>query len=378
MARVVDYQNVRVRIDGKAYDIVIGHGLFHGLSNRIKTEYPGFRVAIISDDNPLVLEIAEDLESRLGKVNVNAKTLSFPQGEQNKNGQTVVNLLERMGELRFGRSDTLVVPVGGGVVGDTGGLVAGLYAGGVPHGLIPTTTESMFDESVGGKTGVNLRTGKNMMRVFKQPAFVYADVSTLSTLPDEIYLGGFVEAIKHGVIKDRKFFDYLRRNAESIKRREGDVLMEVVKRNCLIKGNVVEKDPREKGLRRVLNYGHTMAHAIEKVSGYTIPHVKAVSMGMMVAGWIAQIRVPVYIRNFTEQEVREQEGVLKLYGLPTKIPEELKTEDLIAATGIDKKALGGRARYCLPSRIGEMHKFNGRYVTEVNPDLVKDAIERCR
>ena len=129
MARVVDYQNVRVRIDGKAYDIVIGHGLFHGLANRIRNEYPGFRVAIISDDNPHVLAIARDLESRLGNVNVDAKVLSFPQGEQNKNGLTAVNLLEQMGELRYGRSDTLVIPMGGGVVGDTGGLVAGLYGG---------------------------------------------------------------------------------------------------------------------------------------------------------------------------------------------------------------------------------------------------------
>lgn len=360
--------NLERKID-ESYDIIFGKGLFHPLATYLTESKLGSQYALITDTNILPLH-GHDLARVLHSHGLRVDTFALPAGEQNKRIEECLKIMEAMAHKGYGR-DSAVVALGGGMVGDMAGFVAAIYNRGIPFVQVPTTVLAQADAAVGGKTGVDTDYGKNLLGAFKQPTRVFVDVTTLQTLSAPEYRNGLAETIKHGIIADRGFFEFLETNMDPIKGRSLDSALAIAELNCRIKGKVVEQDPHERGLRRVLNYGHTFGHALEQHTGYTLPHGQCVAIGMMVAGRIAH-----QLKLFPAEDLARQETLLKKAGLPTTIPAQYRgaQAELIAATVRDKKAKNGVARYCLPKRIGEMHSFGGSYVTPVEQGYVEEAV----
>ncbi|MCF7861589.1 3-dehydroquinate synthase [Candidatus Woesearchaeota archaeon] len=319
------------------------------------------KYALITDSNVQKLYGRTTLFS-MGSV------FSFEAGEQNKKIETVLSICEKMQGEGFGR-DSLIIALGGGVVGDMAGFAASIYMRGIDYIQIPTTTLAIADSSVGGKTGVDTKYGKNLLGAFKQPIAVYVYPEFCKTLPETEYLNGMAETIKHGMIADASFCDYLEVNREMILKRDVDVLGKVALSNCKIKAGVVEKDPHEKGLRRILNYGHTIGHAIEHISKFKLSHGQAVSIGMAVEGKIACM-----LGNLEIKSLQRQNKLLSDYGLPIVIPDEFNIDDILEIIKLDKKSKNGLARFSLPCDIGRMSKFDGEWASSAEEPIIRGAI----
>jgi 3-dehydroquinate synthase len=253
---------------------------------------------------------------------------------------------------------TLVVVVGGGVVGDLAGFAAASYARGLGFIQVPTTLLAMVDSSVGGKTGINHPRGKNLIGAFHQPKGVVIDLETLKTLPDREYRAGLSEVVKYGVILDRDFFEYLENHTDELNQRAVGALQHVVSRSCELKADVVRQDEFETtGLRAVLNYGHTFAHAFEALAGYgTLLHGEAVSIGMICASRLAE-----KLGRITATDTQRQVNLLRMLNLPVDVPAELCTQKdaIVAAMMLDKKTEGRELRFVLPSTIGHVEIVKG-------------------
>jgi 3-dehydroquinate synthase len=272
-----------------------------------------------------------------------------PAGEPSKSPEEAVRLWREM--LRAGADrQSVVVALGGGVVGDLAGFVAAGFARGVPLLQIPTTLLAQVDSSVGGKVGVNLPEAKNIVGAFWQPIGVLIDTEVLASVPDRHYRAGLAEVVKYGVILDADFFAYLEENVEALNRREPNVLIEVIARCCRLKADVVEQDEREEsGLRAVLNYGHTFGHALEAAAQYgTLLHGEAVSIGMLCASRLAE-----RLGRIDAETTRRQHTLLEAVGLPVDVP-ALPSAELLGHMRHDKKADHGRLRFILPTRIGQV------------------------
>jgi 3-dehydroquinate synthase len=263
---------------------------------------------------------------------------------------------------RFGR-DSAIVALGGGVIGDLAGFVAATFMRGIPFVQVPTTLLAMIDASVGGKTGVDTPAGKNLVGAFHQPAAVVADLRALATLPSAQLTAGMAEAIKHGVIADAAYFDSVAAVAERIDEIDvgGARMLDLVARSIEIKADVVRRDEREMGLRKILNFGHTIGHAIEHMSGYSILHGEAVAVGMVLESRIAE-RLGV-ADSGTASRV---ESAVRAFGLPASLPSRMPATGVIEATHGDKKARGGEAEYALPTRIGTMAAENDGWAVAVS------------
>jgi 3-dehydroquinate synthase len=246
------------------------------------------------------------------------------------------------------------VPVGGGVVGDLTGFVASTYARGLPLLMVPTTLLAMVDSSVGGKVAVNHPRAKNMIGAFHQPIGVWIDTATLNTLPDREYRSGLAEVVKYGVIMDAEFFTWLETNAPTIASREAEAVRHIVQHSCRLKADVVEMDEREEtGLRVILNYGHTFAHAFETAAGYgTWLHGEAVATGMMCAAKLAQRRGLI-----GPDILQRQMRLLQAFGLPLA-PQRWPIDEMLATMRTDKKAVAGKMRFILPRRLGEVALYD--------------------
>ncbi len=263
----------------------------------------------------------------------------------------------------------MVVPVGGGVIGDLAGFAAATWNRGLPLLMVPTTLLAMVDSSVGGKVGINHPRGKNLIGAFHQPIGVWIDTGFLSTLPDREYRSGLAEVVKYGVILDAEFFAYLEQHSAAILARDAQCIRHIVARSCRLKADVVERDEREEtGLRAILNYGHTFAHAFETVGGYGAwLHGEAVAAGMVCASRLAERRGLVDAR-VTERQRR----LLHTFTLPIA-PERWPVDDLLATMHRDKKAVAGRLRFVLPTRIGEVALFD-----DVPEEDVRLVLEKAR
>ena len=277
-------------------------------------------------------------------------------GEQTKRLEVAGSLYDELVELGADRQ-TIVIAVGGGVIGDLAGFVAATYARGIPFVQIPTTLLAQVDSSVGGKVGVNHPRAKNLIGAFHQPLGVVADTETLETLPDREYRSGLAEVIKYGVILDQEFFAWLEANVEGLNRRDPAVLRNVIARSCRLKADVVEQDEYETtGLRAVLNYGHTFAHAFEALCGYgELLHGEAVAIGMVCASRLAERRGLI-----DAETTRRQQALVSAVGLPVALPPDarLAPADLLACMRLDKKAVAGRLRFVLPTGLGEVRLFD--------------------
>jgi 3-dehydroquinate synthase len=307
-----------------------------------------------------------EIERVLAAEGLRTGFATVPAGEASKCLEQLATLYDALYDLAADRQ-TCVVAVGGGVIGDLAGFAAATYNRGLPLVMVPTTLLAMVDSSVGGKTGINHPKGKNLIGAFHQPAGVWIDLNHLATLPEREYLSGLAEVVKYGVILDAEFFAYLEGNANAVRDRKSDALPFVVARCCRLKADVVERDEHETtGLRAVLNYGHTFAHAYETCSGYgALLHGEAVAMGVMDAARLAQ-KLNLVGADFVERQRR----LLETLWLPTAPLAEFATDDLIAVMRRDKKAVGGKMRFILPTRLGEVRLYD-----DVPEALVRFVLE---
>jgi len=358
------------RAQDRSYPILIEPGLLRRASEIIADRFPSTACAVISDSNLTGLyagKIAAGLEEAGLRT---PAVISFPAGEQSKNRRVKEQVEDRMFEAGLGR-DSLVVAVGGGVVGDLAGFVAATYARGVPLVQVPTSLLAMADSSIGGKTGVDVPWGKNLIGAFHQPALVLIDPEVLITLDQRQFAAGMAEIVKHGVIRELELFDYLESSLEQLTRDNADLLADLVARNCRIKASVVQQDERETNLRQILNFGHTLGHAVEAFSGYRMLHGEAVACGMALEADIA-----VALGLLKAQGAARIAGLLTRLGLPVTLAGlAAPAERLIEMTTLDKKARKGRARYALPLEIGRMAASgDGSYGIEVPDEVVRNVL----
>ncbi len=353
-----------VRSDDLSYSVLIGHGMLGEVLADVQRLYPRRRVFLLTDAN---VRAAGHVAVLAGDRPL-AQYVIEPPGEISKHIGTVTQILEAMEALKFGR-DSLLVALGGGTVGDIGGFAAAIFKRGVPYVQVPTTTVAQADSSVGGKVGVDSRLSKNAYGVFKQPARVYVDVATLATLDDRAYRAGLVESVKHAMIADAAYFEYLEMHLDELLARDPAALESVAERNVTLKGRVVEQDVEEQGARRVLNYGHTVGHAVESASGYRLLHGEALALGILAAARIAE-----ELRLAEESVRRRAEALLEKLGMPAKLPPEIHSGALLEIMSRDKKALEARPRFVLLDGIGHAREENGEYVRAVDPAVLAKAL----
>ncbi|MCF7818288.1 MAG: 3-dehydroquinate synthase [Kiritimatiellales bacterium] len=338
--------DVPVNLGDRSYKIHIGAGILDQLGGLCSAAGLKGKCLIITDENVGGLYAKTALQS-LESAGIVAQIATLPAGEQTKCGEQVFALYSRCIEAGLDRH-SFIVALGGGVIGDLAGYVAATYLRGIPFVQVPTSLLAMVDSSVGGKTGINLPEGKNLVGAFYQPQLVLADLQTLETLPIREYRAGLAEIVKYGVIYDAPFFQNLEQNiAELPNLGNMDLLAKVVGRCCEIKAAVVAQDEREGGLRAILNFGHTAGHALEKVAGYgEYVHGEAVAIGSIFAA-----RASVALAGLSQAECDRIEQVFQALQLPVHAP-GYKWEDLRGALAVDKKTVAGMPKFVLVPRIG--------------------------
>jgi len=336
-----------VGLGERSYPIVIQPGLLPLIGADIAARKIGKRFGVISDDHVATL-YGDTLLQSLSEAGLDAELITFPRGEASKNLQAIATLASELAKRGFDRGDALIA-LGGGVSGDMTGFLASIYMRGVPFVQIPTTLLSQVDSSVGGKTGVDIPEGKNLVGTFYQPQAVYIDSEVLKTLPEEEILGGLAEVIKYGVIWDAGFFNFLEQQREDILALKEEVLISLIARCCEIKAQVVEQDEREGGLRRILNFGHTIGHAVEAASDFSLIHGLAIGIGMRAAADLA-----VLGGHLAQEEADRVRRLLEEYGLPVTIPPKLDRTAIKRFLQRDKKTIGGRVFFVLPESIGKV------------------------
>jgi len=340
---------VNVSLGDRSYDIEIGTGLDQ-LGPRIAGLGFGRKMALVV--NPTVKDLyGKRAVDSLKSAGFLVMSIIIPDGEQYKNLDWANAIYTALLTNGFDRKSALVA-LGGGVIGDLTGFAAATFMRGIPFVQVPTTLLAMVDSSVGGKTGVNHPMAKNMIGAFYQPKKVVMDLSVLATLPREEFLSGMAEVIKYGVIWDEAFFDYLDSNREKILGLDNDALSHIIRRSCEIKAEVVSKDEREGGLRAILNFGHTVGHAIETAENYGMRHGHAVAIGMVYASRLA------HKTGLCDSAMPGRvEQLIRSYGLPTDLSalsRKPTTAALMATMQIDKKAEQGKVKFVLPTRIGSV------------------------
>jgi 3-dehydroquinate synthase len=341
-------KRIRVNLRDRSYGVNIGSGILAQTGSWLKTRGLAGRLIVIT--NPVVRSLyGEALERSLAGEGFTALDfLEVPDGEEQKSLETAGRLYLEM-ERCLAERMTPVVALGGGVIGDLAGFVAATYKRGVPLVHIPTTLLAQVDSSIGGKVAVDHGQLKNEIGVFYQPWLVISDIATLKTLDAKTLGDGLAEVIKYGVIRDRGLLAYLEANLARIKAFDEPVLEKIVSRSVEIKAEIVSRDEYDlRGLRAILNYGHTIGHAIESVSGFQVGHGEAVAIGMLAAA-----RISRQMGILGRRELGRLESLLEKVGLPTRIP-DLEVESLVSAMQHDKKVSGGKVRFVLPRELGRV------------------------
>lgn len=340
---------VKVSLGNRSYDIEIGAGLEKAGKDLQGLGF-GQKMALVT--NPTVKKLyGQKTADSLKSAGFLVMSIEVPDGEQFKNLDWANAIYTALLTNYFDRTSALVA-LGGGVIGDLTGFAAATFMRGVPFVQFPTTLLAMVDSSIGGKTGVNHPMGKNMIGAFYQPKKVLMDLSVLKTLPKEEFLSGMAEVIKYGVVRDAAFFDYLEKNREKVLGLDAEALHHIVRRSCEIKAEVVSLDEREGGLRAILNYGHTVGHALETTENYTVRHGYAVAIGMVYASRLA------HKTGLCDASVPERvEKLITSYGLPVELAalsRRPSVTELMDTMQIDKKSEGGKVKFVLPKHIGEV------------------------
>lgn len=335
------------RDNNPIYDIVIKNSFEDMKDEFVRLNLQGRKICIVSDSvvAPLYLDT---VKNSLAEVSDCITEYVFGAGEKNKNLNIVKSLYEFLILNKFERRDILIA-LGGGVVGDLTGFTAATYLRGIDFIQVPTTLLAQVDSSIGGKTGVDFDSYKNMVGAFYMPRLVYINISTLNTLDERIFNSGFGEIIKHAYIKDSEYLNYIKNNTVNIMSRQPGCLEEIIYKSCVIKGNVVEKDPTEKGDRMLLNFGHTLGHAIEKLSSFTLYHGECVVLGMICALYISKKR-----GSITDAEYESAIRLFKDFNYPMTVS-GIKVNEVIDVSKNDKKMSAGKIRFVLLNAVGDAY-----------------------
>lgn len=334
-----------VDLGKNSYDILISDS-FAGLPKAMSEIGAPKKLLIVTDTNVERL-YADEVRGILSDSGYDAAVYAFAAGEENKNMNSILGICGACIEHKMDRK-SMIIALGGGVTGDMAGFAAAIFMRGIDFIQIPTTLLSQSDSSVGGKTGIDFAESKNILGAFHQPKLVYMNVAALKTLPEEQFISGMGEIIKHGIIRDNNFFEYLKNNSEKIKSLDSETLIKMDKINCSIKADIVMQDERETGLRANLNFGHTIGHAVESAYNFRKTHGACVGIGMIAAAYIAVNRGLI-----SAAELDSIESALDMYGFETRV--DLPDYDAVYSfMQNDKKKLQGKLKFVLPVKIGEV------------------------
>ncbi len=360
-------QTVHINLDDRSYDIRIQSGILTGCGKLIAESTTARRCMLITNEVVKQWYLEPTLES-LKSAGFTVTPYILPDGEEVKSLKYLELIYHAMLDAHLDRH-CCVVALGGGVVGDLAGFAAATFMRGIEFIQIPTTLLAQVDSSVGGKTGINLREGKNLVGAFYQPKLVVIDPDVLSTLEQRQLRAGFAEVIKYGIIYDADFFAYLETHVGRIFKLDPACIAHIIALSCTIKARVVEQDERESGLRAILNFGHTVGHAIEAITGYgRFVHGEAVAIGMAVAGSLA-----VEVLGFEPFSVKRLVALMKKSGLPCTVPSDISTNEIIDYMGRDKKVKDNVIRFVLPDEIGRV-----KIVKDVSVEAMSKAIDQQR
>ena len=351
-------KKIIVKLDKRSYPIYIGANIISNKS--VLKNINSKNIALVTNKK------IESLHLNKIKNNILKKNkILLSDGEKYKNQESVSKIYSYLLKNKFSR-DSILVALGGGVIGDITGYAAATYQRGIDFVQIPTTLLAMVDSSVGGKTGINHALGKNMIGSFHQPKAVIIDINILKTLPKRQFNAGMAEVIKYGIIKDKAFFNWLVKNHIKIKSQDSNSIIEIIKKSCEIKANIVSQDEKEKNIRALLNLGHTFGHAIENNLGYgKWLHGEAIACGFLVASAVA-------IQNKTMKisEYEQIKNLLKLFNLPTKLPKNINISKLFKTMMLDKKVKNNEIMYILPKNIGNAYITN-----KINKNIILKALK---
>ena len=363
MSEIPTLQSVQVDLGTRSYTVQVGYGLLADLGQEVVSRLAGRKsCAVITDSNVGPLYAATVIHS-LTEAGIKAYLITVPAGEASKSLLVAETVCSEMVNAGLDRK-SFVVALGGGVIGDLGGFCASIFQRGIPYVQVPTTVLSQVDSSVGGKTGVNLPDAKNMVGAFHQPVHVIADVATLASLEKREWNEGFAEIIKHACIRDASMLEAI----EAVADGQGD-LADLIRRNIAIKAAIVEADEFEtKGLRALLNFGHTLGHAIEAAAGYGVMlHGEAISLGLRAAGWLS-----VKKAGLPQADFERLLALLQKFALPTQLPEGFDTDELLRITRMDKKFETGKIRFVLLPKMGDA--FVSSDITEADLIAALDEV----
>ena len=365
-------RRIRVRLRGPgrtSYLVHVGSGLLPSLSGHLRKIVPAHRYFLITDSNVGRLYGRRYL-SRMKRAGLDAHLLTVPAGERSKTRETKSRLEDRILALGGGR-DGAVVALGGGMISDLAGFTAATFHRGIPIVLVPTTLLAMVDAAIGGKTAVDHPRGKNLIGAFHQPHAVFADVATLATLSEREFRSGLAEVVKTAVVGDASLFRRMEKSPAAILARRPAALADLVAACCRVKARVVEADERELNLRAVLNFGHTLGHALEHLLAYKMSHGEAVAVGMVLESRAAEA-AGILARG----EADRITALLERLGLPTCLPAGVEPDRILEAARSDKKSRRGELRYALPAGIGRMARRKDRYAIPL-PDTLVLSLLTC-
>ncbi len=359
-------KTLHVELKENRYPLIVGSGNITRIGEYLKPLSTSTKVLIVLDSF-LKDRYALSVSNSLKDAGFDVALVDIPAGEASKSLEQLSQILNSLVDNQLDRGSTLVA-VGGGVVGDLVGFAAAIYMRGIPYLQIPTTLQAQVDASVGGKTAINHAKGKNLIGAFHQPKLVLIDVDTLNTLPERDIRAGLIEVIKMGVIRDEYLFEMVEENLDAILNLDAETLIDMIARACANKADIVVKDEKESRLRMVLNYGHTFGHALEALTHYKVyRHGEAVSIGMNCAAQLA-----VNLGMFSESDYERQRNLLKNVQLPVVFPTDFTPKSIIEAMSSDKKALNGKLRLILPTRIGKVVIRD-----DVTDTEIIEAISQC-
>lgn len=362
-------KDLKLQVTSKAtVDIQIENGLFQSSTFFSKIQEVAKSAVIITHES-LKDTLGAQLLAGLNSHLIDAKMLTFPNGEAAKTRESVYKLQDQLLDLSAERS-TAIIALGGGIVSDVAGFVAATYYRGVPLILVPTTFLSMVDAAIGGKTGVNTYKGKNLIGSIYQPRLILMDPKLLSTLPESEWICGLAEVVKYAVSMAPDLMDLLEKNSSEWAKKDPELIRSLILRSCEIKIGVVEKDTFESAYRKVLNYGHTIGHGIEACEEYQISHGEAVIIGVLVETYLSS-----KVCGLKDQDLKRVQNLIREYSFPMKLSKNTTKEKMKKALLFDKKSKDKQPHFVLLKEIGKVHPFENHYSTKVDHQLIDESID---